>query len=460
MKKQPLRVDTVLKEENINAWLGQDLKGSLSSPITGVCLDSRVLQPGDLFFALPSARDGHDFVQDAWKKGASAVIVEKPQPEVAQWVVPNTLHALWQLARSHRQVWGKTIMAISGSNGKTSTKEFARGIFGPDTLVTPGTWNNHLGVPLTLLLLQAHHNQAVLEMGINDYGELKALCEIALPQVSVLTSIGKAHLQAFGDESGVAKAKEEIFQCLDRNGIGVFRMDDPYIAPMRDRFEGKAITTSLTTNADIHCKTITPTSEGYHLVIGYGDTDMEAAFKHPGLHNVSNLLCVLGLAMSVNMPAETVQARIPLLEAMAMRMQKISLPDDRLMIVDCYNANPSSMHAGLQALKDLPGRKVALLGDMFELGQEGAKIHCTLGKSLADYGIDQLLVIGQFSGAVIQGALQGGMKESQLIELEDRHTAFEKIDDHFQSGDILYVKGSRGMRLEELVAPWLDSSPV
>ena len=252
--KQPVRISRTIDVNEFSSVVRAVARKKFIKPATGVCLDTRDIQPGDLFFAIQSARDGHEFVSQALEKGALACVVSRDMNIEKQIIVPDTLQCLWNYAGWVRKQWGKKIVALSGSNGKTTTKEMIATLLGDRALKTPGTWNNFLGVPLTLLMLEDRHEYGVIEIGINHFGELLQLCKFTLPDIALLTNIGTAHLQELHDLDGVAKAKSEIFSQLQLNNTAILNMDDPKIAGMRAHIKAQILTVSQKQKADVFFK--------------------------------------------------------------------------------------------------------------------------------------------------------------------------------------------------------------
>jgi UDP-N-acetylmuramoyl-tripeptide--D-alanyl-D-alanine ligase len=449
---EPLRIDRTFDIDEFVKAIGGRSNVTFDKKATGICLDTRILKKGDVFFAIQSERDGHEFVPQAIAKGAVACVVSKDFESDHQVLVPNTLKALWSYAEWVRNKWGKKIVALSGSNGKTSTKEIIGILLGEKTHKTPGTWNNYLGVPLTMLMLQDHHEFGVLEMGINHFGELRDLCSFSHPNIALLTNVGPAHLQEFKDLDGVALAKGEIFQGLKKGDVAVINMDDAKIAPMKSKIQSDIMTVSQQKPADISLVKKQKTQDGHKLSIQYGKDPIDVDFAMLGDHNVSNYLCALGVAKALNIPAKDIVQRTSKVKPVSMRMENVFFPDDRRLINDCYNANPGSFQAGLRAVSEMkPRRFLLLMGDMLEMGTESASIHEKVGQSLHGFGVEHAYVIGEFANDVAKGAQAGGMSQNQITIIEDRQKAAAKILSNFKSGDILLVKGSRGMKLENVI---------
>lgn len=450
---QDLRINRNIDLNEFVTAVQGETKAVFQETATGVCVDTRVLVPGDIFFALRSSRDGHEYVATAVEKGAAVCVVSKDMGIPNQIIVPDTLYALWAFASHVRKQWGKSVIALSGSNGKTSTKEMMATLLGEKTLKTPGTWNNYLGVPLTLLLLEPHHDYAVVEMGINHFGELTQLCQVANPNIAVLTNIGPAHLMEFKDLDGVARAKGEIFGQLKGSDIAVLNVDDPRIEAMRGTIKVKSMTVSQKQSANIQLISKTRLDRGYDLKIMYGKTEIKTKLPVSGDHMVSNYLCSLGVASALGISPEKVIKRTSLIQQVHMRMEEIDLPESRKIINDCYNANLGSFRAAVQTvLETKPKRFLVLMGDILEMGDQAQEVHRDLGRLMAESKVNHLFVYGDHANDAIEGALGKGMSKDDITYLEKKADAAQKILPYFHSQDILLVKGSRGMRLEEIIS--------
>lgn len=458
MVKAPLRVETILSPNEVAKAMNGKWLGKIPTQFAGVALDTRAVQPGDLFFALNATRDGHEFVTQAFEKGAAACVVhqdvktEKPLLRVA-----DTQEALFQLALFARTHWGKTVVAVGGSNGKTTTKEVTAAILNAhqSTLKTPGTWNNHLGVPLTTLLLRPSHSLAVMELGINDFGEMTQLCKVAKPNVALLTNIGPEHLEKFGSIDGVAKAERELFEALPENGTVIVNADDPKIVQMVSAMKCRQVRVSLRAEGDVTASVIRDHGpEGLTLQVHYGKEVVELKTPLLGVHNVYNLLCALGTAYALSVPKEKLQLGINQIERPEMRLQTFKLPRGICIVNDCYNANPASTMVALEVVQNMTtGRTIAILGDMLELGDYSARAHRDVGIRVAGHKYAYLIALGRFAGDLRQGAIQGGMKESQIKVFKTHQEAVDLLSELTQPGDTILVKGSRGMKLENISEP-------
>ena len=451
--KQELRIDRNINLDQFVQVVQGETKREYSASAKGVCVDTRVLKPGDLFFAIKGTRDGHEFVNQAIENGAVACVVDHDMNIPNQIIVLDTLTALWNYANWVRSQWGKTVIALSGSNGKTSTKEMMATLLGEKTLKTPGTWNNFLGVPLTLLLLEDHHDYAVVEMGINHFGELTQLCRVANPNIAILTNVGPAHLMELGDLDGVARAKGEIFSQLKGSDIAVLNIDDPRIEAMKSSITVKTMTVSQKQNANVRVVNKARLTKGYDLKIMYGKTEINVKLPLSGEHNISNYLCALGIASAVGISPEKIIQRTTMIEQVQMRMEELNLPGQRKIINDCYNANLGSFKAAIQTLLETsPKRFLVLMGDILEMGAQATQIHRDLGKLIADSKVTHAFVVGEHARDVIDGAIQAGLSREVITHIQERAHAAQKILPYFQPEDILLVKGSRGMKLEEIIS--------
>lgn len=450
--KQDLRINCEIDLQKFISVVGGHTKFTFNKKATGLCIDTRVIQPGDLFIAVQGARDGHEFVDLALEMGASACVVSRDLNCKDQILVSDTLHAMWAYAGWHRLQWGKKIVALSGSNGKTTTKEMIVTLLGDKAFKTPGNWNNFLGVPLTLLMLEKKHEYGVVEMGINHFGELLQLCKFTKPNIASLTNVGPAHLQELHDLDGVAKAKGEIFSQLQQGDIAVLNVDDVRIEKMRGQIRANILTVSQKKSADVELVSKTKKKIGYDLTFMYGSEKISVELPVDGEHNISNYLCAVGIAKAFGILAGQVQKNSANIRQIHMRMEEIFLPLNRKIINDCYNANPGSFEAGLQTVSESkPKRFLVLMGDMLELGDNSKQIHRDVGKLMCKFGVHHLFTVGELAKEAAVGAVEGGLSQNQITIIEKKEEAVQKILPYFNAEDILLVKGSRGMRLEEIV---------
>ncbi|RJO68652.1 MAG: UDP-N-acetylmuramoyl-tripeptide--D-alanyl-D-alanine ligase [Myxococcales bacterium] len=441
------------------------LLGPASGAATAVSTDTRTLKAGELFVALVGdAFDGHRFVSRALDFGAAAVVVSKTEgldallaahPRAAAFAVADTLAALGALAAHWRSRCAPRVLAVSGSNGKTTTKEILAAILRERSavLATTGNLNNLVGLPLTLLALR-DEPVAVVEFGVSIPGEMAQLAAIARPDVGVVTSIHPAHLQDMGDIETVAREKGGLFAALAEAGVAVVNLDDPRIVAQAARTKAQRLTFSRERqDADVCAQKISPLADGFAVDVSVGGERAEFRLPLLGRHNVSNLLAAVAAAHAVGAP----------LASMPPAVAKVVLPGRRLkirrditgfvLIDDCYNANPASMAAALDILADVGAgkHKTALLGDMLELGPLSADYHRALGEKAAQAGVDLLGAFGRFAVEVAEGARRAGMPEERIFCSDDWSCFAAAVDGRVRPGGAVLVKGSRGMRMERAI---------
>jgi len=384
----------MLKE--IANLIGTEVVG-IDTLCTGVAIDSRSISKGDLFVALKGERvDGHAFISEAEARGASGVLVsEAVQTTLPVLQVSDTLKALGQFAKSYRNRFDIPIIAVTGSCGKTTVKEMSFRILSKagSVLANKGNLNTEIGVPLTLLKLKPEHQMAVIEMGARQQGDIAYLMQLVSPTVSIITNAGVAHMEIFGSEQGIAKAKGEIYQYLKKDGIAVINADDQHAPYWRSLLQGqRVITFGLDAMTDVTSSHLIeePTHSSFELVTDAGS--IKICLPVPGKHNVMNALTAAAGALGISL--EHIQAGLQSFVPVAGRLQnKVGLMGARI-IDDSYNANPASVRAALTVLSQYPGQKICILGDMFELGPKTADLHYEMGVLAKQLKIDKLLCVG------------------------------------------------------------------
>ncbi len=460
----------------LQATGGRVVSGKQSGQLRNVVTDSRRVDRGDIFLALAGETfDGHDFVEQAVKQGAGAVIVHQPvEPQPAHVLliqVKDTLVALGDLAACRRRLLGQhlSVTAITGSSGKTTVKEMTAAIYTrheqetthAPVLKTRGNYNNLIGLPLSLLPVTARHRMAVLEMGMNSPGEIKRLAAIASPDIGCITNVQSAHLAGLGTIQGVARAKGELFAQMQPDTVAVVNYDDPLVRKLPVQSE-KVIGFAVTAAGRRHKPSVRATrinnlgAAGMRFTLHIGDWKKCLTIPVPGEHNVSNSVAAAAIAHAAGIGGDTICAALVGFANIDKRMQFMTLPGGVEVLNDCYNANPDSMAAALTTVSTFGShcRRVALLGDMLELGSNSGAAHFAIGQLVARLGYDQLAVLGDFAGDVESGARQHGMAERAVNRFSDtREVAAwlydEMIMGRITSGDWLLVKGSRGMRMEQ-----------
>jgi UDP-N-acetylmuramoyl-tripeptide--D-alanyl-D-alanine ligase len=446
----------VLNARLIPGGLGNDVRFS------AVSTDTRKLVPGDLYVALRGEHyDGADFVAKAAQSGAVAAVVNQDSfdkltstlnPEIPLLLVEDTRQALGQLAAHWRRQFDIPLVAITGSNGKTTVKEMLASILrvasGSDeaVLATKGNLNNDIGMPLTLLQLNSQHRYAVIEMGMNHPGEIDYLTQIASPQVALINNASGAHLEGMGSVEAVAQAKGEIFAGLQHEGSAIINADDEY-APLWRSLAGvhSLLEFGLNGEADVSGQW-EPHETGLRLVAQTPLGDFTADMQVPGEHNARNALAATAAAIALNLPLESIVAGLEKFSGVAGRLQRHAARNNAVVIDDTYNANPASLHAAIAVLAQAAGRRVLVLGDMGELGDNAAAFHAEIGALARTAGIDKLYALGELSREAVR---EFGSEAQHFDSVEDLKKALEI---EWAPGTTLLVKGSRFMKMERVVA--------
>ncbi|MBI3753341.1 MAG: UDP-N-acetylmuramoyl-tripeptide--D-alanyl-D-alanine ligase [Deltaproteobacteria bacterium] len=454
-----------------NAVDGRLIQGSGDSWINGVSTDSRTIKNGELFFALKGPRlDGHKFVDDVLKKGAAGAVVSAEcgmrNAEFPLIAVDDTLSALGNLARYWRERHPVPLIAVSGTCGKTTTKEMIASILKTSRPVvkTEGNLNNLIGLPLTLFGLNNIHKAAVVELGISEKGEMKRLAHICRPYVAVLTNIGEAHTAMLGSREGVASAKGELFEGMGMNGTAVINSDDPWLAKMGSAIRTKKITFSLTSKADVMLKgegqggRPLGAVKGQEIIFIVMGEEIPVRLQYVGTHNLSNAAAAIAAAIPLGATREEIQEGLASAVPLRGRMEVVAMKNGITIIDDTYNANPLSMEASLKSLASMNGRKIAVLGDMLELGDISHAAHKYIGGLAQEMGIDMFFVIGNFSKDFISGATEAGMTADKIYEAKGKVGLVETLHGIMREGDNILIKGSRAMKMEEVVEKLQDTS--
>ena len=447
---------------------GSLLRGSADT-FSGAGIDSRAIKPGTLFFAVKGDRfDGHDFAAQAVRDGARGVVVARGRgaaletADAAVVEVDDVVAALGALARAHRLAMRDLrVVSVTGSNGKTTTKELLGAILvsatGQDVVLkTEGNLNNHLGVPLTLLRLTAQHRYAVVEMGMSGLGEIAYLTELARPDVAVITNIAGVHLEQLGSLENVARAKAEIFGGLGERGIGVYPAKEPLLPPLvqlpaaRRRTFGPGGGGANVTYDDVH---VGPKGLTLKLRIESSAAVLELAAQLPliGRHNASNAAAAVAASLALGIGEGAILDGLSRAKPAKHRAQLVAVDGDLTVLDDCYNAAPPSMKAALEALVEITpagAQKVAVLGDMLELGADSAMLHAEIG-AYATTRVDQLITIGQNARAIDEAARP--TLGARAWHTDDPLAAAARVREIARAGDVILVKASRGMRLERVI---------
>ena len=438
-------------------FVGDADPGKLSA--SGGCIDTRGLEPGDLFFALRGEHtDGHRHLASAFQAGASAAVVCRTwhqetgeQPDGPVIVVEDPEDAMGDLARAYRKRFSIPVVAITGSNGKTTTKDMTAAVLARRyrVLATEGNLNTRLGVPLTVFGLSKTHEVAVIEMGISEHGGLRTLCEIADPNIGVITNIGPTHLEFLGSVEGVAKAKGELLEYLDESSMTILNLDDLLLSRERVKAKGRLLGFGIEKICQFRGEGLVQDQEGCGRFSLQGHC---FRLSIPGRHNVYNALAAAAVGSVLGVSVADAAAALADFRPTSLRSQ-VEERDGVRLLNDSYNANPASMRSALQTLAriSLPregGRRVAVLGDMLELGPGAPEAHRELGRFAAREGLGALLALGEFAEEVAGGGRDEGLPAERSRAFADRDELIEALERFVEPGDLVLLKGSRGMAME------------
>jgi UDP-N-acetylmuramoyl-tripeptide--D-alanyl-D-alanine ligase len=438
---------------------GKILQGSHSLSFHKFNIDSRLTEPGELFFALIAERNGHDFIPAAIEKGASGAVVSDevtiPDKDVALIQVNDTLEALHKLAGQVLSEHPVKVIGITGSIGKTTTKEFTWRLLSQNlnVLKSEGNFNNQLGVPLSLLKLTDKHEVAVLEMAMSAPGEIRTLTRIAPPDIAVITNIYPVHLQFFNSIEEIALAKKEILEGTKNDGIAVLNGDDPLVKKIAEDWKGKRILFGLSEECEVRAQDIQKVGwEGMSFELRYGPRREKISLPFFYESHLYNFLAASAAAWALSIPFEDIMPQIITLKLMPNRGTLVRLAKNIKLIDDSYNSNPAALEAALKALAPLPSkRKMAILGDMLELGEKEVEYHIQAGKQVAESGWDILVTVGILSQHMAEGALSSGMGVDQILSFKNSEEAAEEILRLVQEEDLILVKSSRKIGIEKIV---------
>jgi UDP-N-acetylmuramoyl-tripeptide--D-alanyl-D-alanine ligase len=437
--------------------------------ITGVTADSRRVRPGDLFVALPGARtDGHLFVDLAYQHGAVAALVkgerQLPPPPAGRALieVEDTLWALGELGAYHRGKYHPLMVGVTGSVGKTSTKDLTHAVLGVKyrTLKSEGNLNSDVGLPLSLFHLDESHQAAVLEMAMRGPGQIRRLVEIARPHTGVLTNIGTAHLEALGSIENIARAKSELLEGLPGSGVAVLNWDCPWVRRVADRTPSRIIRYGLGPGVEVTAREVESRGEeGTHFTLVVPGGSARVRLPVAGGHMVTNALAAAAVGVSAGLTVDEIARGLGQAVLTGMRVQLVRRPE-LLIINDAYNANPQSMVAALSLLKELAkSRAVAVLGGMLELGEYTGEAHREVGRAVAALGVDLLITVGALGEEIATEAVSRGLPSYAIRECQDNTGAMQALADELRVRDTVLVKGSRGLGMEEIVRYLEEHAP-
>jgi UDP-N-acetylmuramoyl-tripeptide--D-alanyl-D-alanine ligase len=458
--------------EILSPMRGKLVSGKRALPFSGICTDSRRVQKGEIFWALKGENyDGHDFVWDALKAGAWGVVVSRtglqqseafPLPEAekdraAIIEVHDTLQSLGDLARWWRRQFHTQVVGITGSVGKTTTKEMTAGILeqGGPILKSKGNFNNLIGLPLTLLQLRSGVTKTIVELGMNIPGEIARLTEISDPDIGIIINVAKVHLEGLGRLENVVRAKWELVENISPGGQVIINGDDRLLKNAAAAFGVDAMTFGMGSDNDVRGGEVRHlTSGGVAFTLFYRGKAWPVRLNVPGLHNVLNGLAAASAGFASGSSPEHIVKGLEMFQGMKGRFETTSLPNGITLVDDTYNANPASLKAVLDVLERMVQgghRLIVALGDMKELGSESVSEHRMAGRRVARAGADYFVALGDYAPEMIKGAVEAGLPRKRTSRVGSRDEMVEKVAHMAQEGDLVFVKGSRMMGLEEVV---------
>ncbi|MCS4487056.1 UDP-N-acetylmuramoyl-tripeptide--D-alanyl-D-alanine ligase [Staphylococcus americanisciuri] len=436
-------------------WITCDIDSRyLDVVIQGVTIDSRHVESGQLFVPFKGEHvDGHRFSAQALEDGAAATFFQTnsdimPPTEGPVIYVEDTLQALQQLAAAYMREVAPVVIAVTGSNGKTTTKDMLENTLAADFKVqkTQGNYNNEIGMPLTILALEPDTQVSILEMGMSGFGEIELLSKIAQPNFAIITNIGESHMQDLGSRAGIAKAKFEVIAGLKEQGHLLYDGDEPLLTELvEENASVHATSIGTASTNDVCCEVIAHDETGITFVLNNKET-----YRIPvlGAHNMKNATYAIAVARELGVDPETIQQQLQQLELTGMRMQKFTAQNGAVVINDAYNASPTSMKAAIDTIAQMTGRKILVFGDVLELGPQSAALHAEVGRYLRDKEIEVLFTFGDASKALCEA---GALYVDRATHFASKAELTEVLSAMLKSDDIVLVKGSRGMKLEEVV---------
>ncbi len=438
---------------------GEILQGPPSLSFHTFNIDSRLSEPGELFFALVAERNGHDFITQAADKGASGAVISQkiipPFDDFALIKVPNTLEALHELAQNTLIELPVKVVGITGSIGKTTTKEFTSALLEKrfKVLKSEGNFNNYLGLPLSVLRLREDHEIAVLEMGMSHAGEIKSLTQIAPPDVAVITNVKPVHLEFMKTITNIADAKKEILAGMKPNGTAILNGDDPWVNKISSAWKGEKVFFGFSKNWDISAQNIQKTGlNGMSFELNYGGQRKKVVLPSFYDSTLSNFLAAVAVAFTFSVPIEDINERSAQLKPAPKRGTVSLLEKAKTLIDDSYNSNPVALEVTLKSVAELRAkRKIAVLGDMLELGEDSVKYHVSAGKQVVESGFDLLVTVGPLSKHMADGAREKGMPKERIHTFENSQEAAKSLGGLLEHGDLIFVKGSRGIKMEYII---------
>jgi len=435
-------------------------RGSREAVAQAYSIDSRTIGWGQLFFAVKGERlDGHDFVASALEKGAVGAVVRKDQlhryaSHAQLLAVEDTLVALQTLATAVRKLWGKPLVGVTGSAGKTTTKEAIAHVLATRfrVLKSEGNFNNHFGLPLMLLKLEPEHDVAVIEMGMSHAGEIRALAKIAQPEIGVVTNVAPVHLQFFESLAGIARAKYELIEALPADGTAVLNADDEYVSQFGRDFRGKVVLYGTLPASTVRAENVQPKgADGSEFDVVIGNSRARVQLPLVGSHNVLNALAAVAVGIERGLKLSEAAEALATLAPPDKRGQVVQL-GNITVINDCYNSNPKALDAMVDALVAMPARRrIVVAGEMLELGAASEQLHRQAGRHMAEKKVDALLGVRGLAQAMVESAAGAGVR-AEFVDTPE--AAGEWLARETRDGDVVLLKASRGVKLEKALETW------
>ncbi len=447
----------ITAKDVVSATQGELVAGDLDTRIAGVSTDTRTITPGSLFVALTGENsDGHKFLADALSKGAVGVVVSrKVEAKCLAIRVPDTLLALGDIAAFYRSKFKPIIVGVTGSVGKTTTKEMIAAVAaakGP-VLKNEGNFNNEIGLPLTMLNLASRHKTAVVEMAMRGAGQIDYLAKIARPSIGVITNIHMSHIELLGSLDAIADAKGELLDHLPNDGTAILNADDAYFDYLRRRANCRVIAFGESPQSDVRAVSSGIDSKGcchFDVVTPTGSFDVHVPV--PGEHNIKDALSAIAVGEELGIAHADIKSALASFKAPEKRSNVIPSRRGFVIIDDTYNASPASVRSALKTLSMMEGeRKIAVLGDMLELGDHAVHVHMEIGQAVRECGIDALFTVGELAGVIARGAIDAGMPIAAVTEFEDSAQAAKEVPTKVRERDVVLVKGSRAMKMERIM---------
>lgn len=454
--------------ELMEAVHGKLLWGRIENVFYGITTDSRKVAKDNLFIPLIGEKfDGHDYIEQCFEAGAAVCLTQNPIPERAEGsaiLVSDTSKALRDIATWHRNKYNIPVIGITGSVGKTSTKDMVSCVLAKryEVLKTQGNFNNEIGLPLTLLNLEARHQAAVIEMGMSGFGEISRLTAAAQPEVAIITNIGVSHIEKLGSQEGILTAKLEILEGLKKGGLVVLNGDDPLLKALEGKLGFRTVFYGMEAGRDYCAQDYRSMGEkGTVFSMQLKGVKYDVTVPVPGIHNVYNALAAIAVGIEMNIPMNTIVEGIAEFSPGKMRQNIISHNGIKI-INDAYNASPQSMQAAISVLEELSlkTRGIAVLGDMLEMGAAACEHHYSVGNFIKDKKISMLITVGNDSEKILQAVADSGKPEISLRHFKDNSDALEYIKSIVKKGDYILIKGSRGMKMEQIAEGLLELQTV